>query len=63
MIVDEWRTMRQGEGSAAVQGWIDAMNSTIVAVAPSGTRETVGYEQWFQQDAERRRTAGADRRG
>lgn len=64
IIVDEWRTMREGRESAVVQGWVDALAATTAALSPRNARETVAYEQWFTQDAERRAgRRGAHRRG
>jgi hypothetical protein len=54
VVEDEWSTMGHGTESPSVQAWLDDMASTVASVRPRGERETVGYSQWFNQDAERR---------
>jgi Protein of unknown function (DUF4239) len=54
VVEDEWRTMRAGRESPTVQVWIDRMASTISSITPEDEREAAAYDEWFDQDAQRR---------
>jgi hypothetical protein len=54
VVEDEWQTMREGQESAVVHGWLDRMASTIASISPENDREAIAYAEWFDQDAERR---------
>jgi hypothetical protein len=54
VIDDEWKTMRDGEESPVVGGWLARIERTIDAVQLNGEKQRVAYEAWFEQAAERR---------
>jgi Protein of unknown function (DUF4239) len=54
VVNNEWRTMRRGDPSPAVQTWLDQMSTDIVGLKPSDAQQTIAEGQWFTQDTARR---------
>jgi hypothetical protein len=53
VIHDEWRTMRDEQPSALVDGWLDRMEQIIKTLLIDGERERIAYGHWLDLSAER----------
>jgi multisubunit Na+/H+ antiporter MnhB subunit len=52
VVHDEWRTMRDGQESALVDGWLARIEQTIAILPIDGERERIAYGYWFDQSGE-----------
>jgi hypothetical protein len=50
----EWRSMRSGEESGAVERWVRAGETAVDAIVPQNARERAAYAHWFGAEADRR---------
>jgi hypothetical protein len=54
VVDDEWRAMRHDRESPLVDDWLARIEDTVDGIHLRSDKQRVGYDQWFQQAAERR---------
>jgi hypothetical protein len=54
VVVDEWRTMRDGRPSALVERWVAALAGTLRRIPIADEKQAAAYGAWLDQAAERR---------
>jgi len=59
VIADEWDLMRSGKRSAAVDGWVEAMERTVDALPATDQKGAIAFEKYFDETGVRE----AGRRG